>query len=40
VDAHAHVARWALSRYLAFGVTSVRDARTMDSALALRSRRT
>jgi imidazolonepropionase-like amidohydrolase len=36
VDAHAHVARWALTRYLAFGVTTVRDVHgTMDSALAL-----
>ena len=25
VDAHAHVARWALPRYLAWGVTTVRD---------------
>src|SRR5215210_7347882 len=25
IDAHAHVEPWALSRYLAWGVTSVRD---------------
>ena len=25
IDAHAHVRRWALSRYLAYGVTTVRD---------------
>lgn len=37
VDAHAHVARWALPRYLAWGVTTVRDVHgTLDSILALR----
>ncbi|MFL5495003.1 MAG: amidohydrolase family protein [Gemmatimonadales bacterium] len=37
IDAHAHVARWALSRYLAWGVTTVRDVHgTLDSILALR----
>jgi len=25
IDAHAHVARWALQRYVAYGVTTVRD---------------
>jgi imidazolonepropionase-like amidohydrolase len=25
IDAHAHVARWALRRYVAYGVTTVRD---------------
>ena len=25
IDAHAHVARWALPRYVAYGVTAVRD---------------
>lgn len=25
IDAHAHVARWALPRYVAYGVTTVRD---------------
>lgn len=25
IDAHAHVGRWALTRYLAYGVTAVRD---------------
>jgi imidazolonepropionase-like amidohydrolase len=37
IDSHAHVARWALPRYLAWGVTTVRDAHgTLDSILALR----
>ena len=37
VDAHAHVARWALPRYLAWGVTTVRDVHgTLDSILDLR----
>ena len=37
IDAHAHVERWALSRYVAFGVTSLRSVHgRMDSALALR----
>ena len=38
IDAHAHVSRWALRRYLAFGVTSVRDLHgAMDSILPLRA---
>jgi imidazolonepropionase-like amidohydrolase len=37
IDAHAHVSRWALRRYLAYGVTSVRDLHgNMDSILPLR----
>lgn len=37
IDSHAHVARWALPRYLAWGVTSVRDVHgTLDSILELR----
>jgi imidazolonepropionase-like amidohydrolase len=37
IDAHAHVSRWALRRYLAWGVTSVRDVHgVMDSILPLR----
>jgi imidazolonepropionase-like amidohydrolase len=37
IDAHAHVARWALSRYLAWGVTSVRDVHgTLDTILRIR----
>jgi imidazolonepropionase-like amidohydrolase len=37
IDAHAHVERWALPRYVAFGVTSVRSVHgRLDSALALR----
>jgi imidazolonepropionase-like amidohydrolase len=37
IDAHAHVARWALTRYLAWGVTTVRDVHgTLDSILELR----
>jgi imidazolonepropionase-like amidohydrolase len=37
IDSHAHVARWALPRYLAWGVTTVRDMHgTLDSILALR----
>jgi imidazolonepropionase-like amidohydrolase len=36
IDAHAHVARWALTRYLAWGVTTVRDVHgTLDSILEL-----
>lgn len=36
IDAHAHVARWSLSRYLAFGVTTVRDlGGQQDSIIAL-----
>ena len=39
IDAHAHVAQWAIPRYLAFGVTSVRDMHgPMDTILALRER--
>lgn len=38
IDAHAHVERWATLRYLAWGVTTVRDLHgTTDSALALRN---
>jgi imidazolonepropionase-like amidohydrolase len=38
IDAHAHVERWAALRYLAWGVTTVRDLHgTTDSALALRN---
>jgi len=37
IDSHAHVARWALPRYLAWGVTTVRDVHgTLDSILGLR----
>jgi imidazolonepropionase-like amidohydrolase len=37
IDAHAHVARWSLPRYLAWGVTSVRDVHgTLDSIFELR----
>lgn len=37
IDGHGHVERWALSRYVAAGVTSVRDVHgTQDSILALR----
>jgi imidazolonepropionase-like amidohydrolase len=36
IDAHVHVERWTLSRFLAFGVTSVRDLHhQQDSILAL-----
>jgi imidazolonepropionase-like amidohydrolase len=39
IDAHAHVAQWALPRYLAWGVTTVRDLHgQLDSSLALRER--
>ena len=39
IDAHAHVERWALPRYVAWGVTSVRDlgALSNDSAFALKA---
>jgi imidazolonepropionase-like amidohydrolase len=38
IDAHAHVERWAAQRYLAWGVTSVRDLHGgSDSVLALRN---
>lgn len=37
IDAHVHVTRWSLTRYLAFGVTSVRDVHgTLDSIIRLR----
>jgi imidazolonepropionase-like amidohydrolase len=37
IDAHAHVERWAAPRYLAWGVTTVRDLHSSnDSAFALR----
>lgn len=37
IDAHVHVDRWSLPRFLAFGVTSVRDLHhQQDSILALR----
>jgi imidazolonepropionase-like amidohydrolase len=36
IDAHVHVERWSLNRFLAFGVTSVRDLHhQQDSILAL-----
>ena len=39
IDAHAHVEPWALPRYLAWGVTTVRDVHgTLDSVLRLRDR--
>jgi imidazolonepropionase-like amidohydrolase len=39
IDAHAHVEPWALPRYLAWGVTTVRDLHgALDSALRLRNR--
>jgi imidazolonepropionase-like amidohydrolase len=39
IDAHAHVERWAVQRYVAWGVTAVRDlgASSTDSAIALRN---
>ncbi len=37
VDAHTHAERWTLARFLAYGVTSIRDAGGIgDSVLALR----
>jgi len=37
IDAHAHVEPWALRRYVAYGVTTVRDVHgQLDSVLALR----
>jgi len=37
IDAHAHAARWTLSRFVAYGVTSVRDlGGPQDSVVALR----
>jgi imidazolonepropionase-like amidohydrolase len=39
IDAHAHVEPWALPRYLAWGVTTVRDVHgALDSILRLRDR--
>jgi imidazolonepropionase-like amidohydrolase len=36
IDAHAHVARWALTRYIAYGVTTVRDVHNdQDSIFAM-----
>jgi len=38
IDAHAHVERWAAPRYLAWGVTTVRDLHSQtDSGIALRN---
>ncbi|HLB82542.1 MAG TPA: amidohydrolase family protein [Gemmatimonadales bacterium] len=39
VDAHAHVERWAAERYVAWGVTTVRDlgASSTDSSIALKN---
>jgi imidazolonepropionase-like amidohydrolase len=38
IDAHAHVERWAVPRYLAWGVTTVRDLHgANDSAFALKN---
>lgn len=38
IDAHAHVERWAMPRYLAWGVTTVRDVHTgNDSAFVFKS---
>ena len=39
VDAHAHVERWAAERYVAWGVTTVRDlgAASTDSSIALKN---
>jgi imidazolonepropionase-like amidohydrolase len=37
IDVHAHVKRWALARYIAYGITTVRDIHgTEDSVMALR----
>jgi imidazolonepropionase-like amidohydrolase len=39
IDSHGHVAQWALPRYLAWGVTTVRDVHgAQDSILSLRRR--
>jgi imidazolonepropionase-like amidohydrolase len=39
IDAHGHVASWALSRYLAWGVTTVRDVHgAQDTILSLRKK--
>src|SRR6266508_3895465 len=38
IDAHAHVERWAAGRYVAWGVTTVRDLHgSTDSVIALRN---
>ncbi len=39
IDAHAHVERWAAERYLAWGVTTVRDlgAASTDSSIAVKN---
>jgi len=39
IDAHAHAERWAIPRYLAWGVTAVRDlgASSTDSSVALKN---
>ena len=38
IDAHAHLERWAAPRYLAWGVTTVRDfSAGLDSAMALKA---
>src|SRR5256885_7129285 len=39
IDSHAHVERWAVERYLAWGVTTVRDlgASSTDSSIALKN---
>jgi imidazolonepropionase-like amidohydrolase len=39
IDAHAHVERWAVQRYVAWGVTTVRDlgASSTDSSIALKN---
>ena len=39
IDVHAHAAPWALTRYLGYGVTSIRDLHgQLDTILALRDR--
>ena len=38
IDAHAHLERWAILRYVAWGVTTVRDLHSdSDSAFALKN---
>src|SRR6266446_8229949 len=39
IDAHAHVERWATERYVAWGVTTVRDlgASSTDTAVAIKN---
>ena len=39
IDSHAHVERWAIERYVAWGVTTVRDlgASSTDSSIALKN---